>query len=335
MAMNHDTSSSENSAGNQVQLRQLQPSFSSRFKEFFIRHLQVFFYSLGLLSRSPFSTLMTAAALGIALALPAGLYVILDHAKQLSGDFDSINQISLFMKKEVSEKTVKTIQKTLEKYPEIAQVKHISREDALKEFQENSGFGDALKALKKNPLPHLLVVYPSLIHSEPEQINALLAKLKQIKQVDIVQLDIQWLQRLYAIIHIGQRGILIIGGLLALAVLLIIGNTIRLAIENRRKEIVVIKLIGGTDSFIRRPFLYTGFWYGLFGSLIAVLLVNISLIIMNDPLTHLSSLYGSNLFSLGLMGIQTSSTLLLSGCLLGLLGARLAVGKHLKEIEPK
>jgi len=324
-----------NNTDNQVQLRQLKPSFSSRFKDFFVRHLQVFFYSLGLLSRTPFSTLMTAAALGIALALPAGLYVILDHAKQLSGDFDSINQISLFMQKDLGEKKTLEIKTRLEAYPEIAQVKYITQDAALQEFQDNSGFGDALKALKDNPLPHLLVVYPSLTHSEPEQINALLMKLKQIKQVDLVQLDIQWLQRLHAIIHIGQRGILIIGCLLALAVLLIVGNTIRLAIENRRSEIVVMKLIGGTDSFIRRPFLYTGFWYGLLGSLIAVLLVNISLIIINDPLVHLSSLYESNLFSLGLMGIDTSVILLLSGCLLGLSGARIAVGKHLKDIEPK
>ncbi len=319
-----------------VPLRQLRPSFSSRFKEFFIRHLQVFFYSLGLLSRKPFATLLTAASLGIALALPAGLYVILDHAKQLSGDFDSINQISLFIKKGVSEQAIERLQKKLTAYPEIAQVKHINREQALKEFQENSGFGDALKALKDNPLPHLLIVYPSLSHNEPEQINQLLEQLKKLPQVHLVQLDIHWLQRLYAIIHIAQRGILIISALLALATLLIIGNTIRLAIENRRSEIVVMKLIGATDSFIRRPFLYTGFWYGLFGSLIAILLVNLSLIIISDPLAHLSSLYNnSKLFSLGLMGIKTSLTLLTTGCVLGWLGARLAVGKHLKEIEPK
>ena len=320
----------------QVQLRQLRPSFSSRFKEFFIRHLQVFFYSLGLLSRTPFSTLLTAAALGIALALPAGLYVILDHAKQLSGDFDSINQISLFMKQDVSTQAIERLQKKLNAYPEIAQVKHIDRAAALKEFQENSGFGDALKALKDNPLPHLLIVYPSLTHNEPAQINRLLEDLKKLPEVDLVQLDIQWLQRLYAIIHIAQRGIFIIGALLALAVLLIIGNTIRLAIENRRSEIVVMKLIGATDSFIRRPFLYTGFWYGLFGSLIAILLVNLSLLMISNPLTHLSSLYNnSELFSLGLMGISTSLTLLLSGCILGWLGARLAVGRHLREIEPQ
>ena len=318
-----------------VQLRQLKPRFSSRFKEFFVRHLQVFFYSLGLLSRAPFATLMTASALGIALALPAGLYVILDHASQLSGDINSINQISLFMKKGISEKSIQQIQKKLEAYPEIAQVKHVNREAALQEFQDNSGFGEALKALNDNPLPDLLIVSPSMTHNDPQQINILLNDLKTIKQVDLVQLDIQWLQRLYAILHIGQRGVLIIGSLLALGVLLIVGNTIRLAIENRRSEIVVMKLIGATNSFIRRPFLYTGFWYGLMGSLIAILLVNISLIIINDPLAHLSSLYESNLFSLKLMGIKISATLLLSGCLLGLMGARIAVGKHLKEIEPK
>ncbi len=320
---------------NNVQLRQSKPGLLCLFKEFFIRHMQVFFYSLGLLSRTPFATLMTAAALGIALALPAGLYVILDYTKQLTGDFDDINQISLFLKKDISDIQIKTLQEKLLTYPEIDRVKHINRETALHEFQQNSGFGDALKALNKNPLPHLLIVYPILGHDKPQLVDALINRLKKIKQVDLVQIDIQWLQRLYAIIHIGQRGVLIIGCLLALAALLIVGNTIRLAIENRRNEIVVMKLIGGTDSFIRRPFLYTGFWYGLFGSLFAILLVNASLFIINDPLAHLSSLYGEQLFSFGLMNIKISSTLLSTGCLLGLFGARIAVGKHLKDIEPK
>ncbi|MCU7834530.1 MAG: permease-like cell division protein FtsX [gamma proteobacterium symbiont of Taylorina sp.] len=320
---------------NQVQLRQLKPDLFSQFKEFFIRHFQVFFYSLGLLSHTPFATLMTAAALGIALALPAGLYVVLEQAEQLSSDFDTISQISLFMKKDLNEQQVKTLKKKLEMLPAIAQVKHVNREAALQEFKSNSGFGDALKALKKNPLPHLLIIYPSLTHHSAEQIDVLVSQLKKIKQVDLVQIDIQWLKRLYAIIHIAQRGVLIIASLLALAVLLIVANTIRLAIENRRNEIVVMKLIGGTDSFIRRPFLYTGFWYGLFGSFIAIMLVNSSLIIINDPLNNLSSLYGDSLFSLGLMDISSSLILLASGCFLGLLGARMAVGKHLKDIEPK
>jgi len=333
--VNNTVNNTAKNSDNAVQLRQLRPSISCLIKEFFIRHLQVFFYSLGLLSRSPLATLMTASALGIALALPAALYVVLDHASELSGDMNSINQISLFMKKDTPAAEITSIQTKLQAHAGIADVKHINRSAALQEFQDNSGFGDALKALKDNPLPDLLVVYPSLAFSDPQQINTLLIELKKIPQVDLVQLDIQWLQRLYAIIHIGQRGVLIIGCLLALAVLLIVGNTIRLAIENRRSEIVVMKLIGGTDSFIRRPFLYTGFWYGLLGSLIAVLLVNISLIMITDPLAHLSSLYENNLFSLGLMGVDISSTLILSGCLLGLLGARIAVGKHLKDIEPK
>ena len=319
----------------QVQFRQLKPSLFAQLREFFIRHIQVFFYSLGLLSHTPFSTLLTSAALGIALALPAGLYVVLEQAEQFSSDYDNISQISLFMKQEINEKQVKALQKKLSASAAIAQIKLINRDAALKEFKKNSGFGDALKALKKNPLPHLLIIYPSLTHSEPQQIDNLVGQLKKITQIDLVQIDVQWLKRLYAIINIAQRGVLIIASLLALAVLLIIGNTIRLAIENRRNEIVVMKLIGGTDSFIRRPFLYSGFWYGLFGSFIAIMLVNISLLIINDPLASLSSLYGGNLLSLGLMNISSSSTLLFTGCFLGLLGARLAVGKHLKDIEPK
>ena len=320
---------------NQVQLRQLKPSLLSQFKEFFIRHIQVFFYSLGLLSQTPVATLLTSAALGIALSLPAALYVTLEQAEQLSSDFDNVSQISLFMKKEVNTQQVKSLQKKLSSSPAIAQVEYIDRGKALEEFKHNSGFGDALKALKTNPLPHLLIIQPSLTHHSVEQIDELIKHLKTIKQVDLVQMDVQWLKRLYAIIHIAQRGVLIIGSLLALAVLLIVGNTIRLAIENRRNEIVVMKLIGGTDSFIRRPFLYTGFWYGLFGSFIAIVLVDVSLIIINEPLLNLSSLYGENLFSLGIMSIGDSIGLLFGGCILGLLGARLAVGKHLKDIEPK
>ena len=320
---------------NTAQFRQSRPTFSARIKNFFIRHLQMFFYSLGQLSRSPLSTLMTSAALGIALALPAGLYVLLDHVKQLGSDVDSINQISLFLTQQTSSEQALELQKRLSAYKEISQVKYVSSEAALTEFQHYSGFGDALQALEENPLPQLLIVYPSPNRTSPEQVELLLNKLNQLEQVDIAQMDIQWLQRLYAMIHIGQRGVLIIGSLLALAALLIVGNTIRLTIENRRNEIVVMKLIGGTNSFIRRPFLYTGLWYGFLGSLIAVLLVNISLIIINDPLVHLSTLYEHELFSLGLMGVPHSMVLIAGGCLLGLIGAWIAVTKHLREIEPK
>ncbi len=317
-----------------VQFRQSKPTFIAQIKNFFVRHLQMLIYSLGQLSRNPLSTLMTAAALGIALALPAGLYVLLDHVKQLGNDIDSINQISLFMKKNTLQEQALELQSQLSTYPEISAVKYISSAQALSEFKHYSGFGDALQALEENPLPQLLIVYPDPDQTRPEQIKQLLTKLQRLQQVDIAQMDIQWLQRLYAIIRIAQIGVLIIGSLLALAALLIIGNTIRLAIENRRNEIVVMKLIGGTNSFIRRPFLYTGLWYGFLGSLIAVLLVNICLIIMNDPLAHLSTLYAHDLFSLGLMGVNHSMSLILSGCFLGLTGAWIAVGKHLRDIEP-
>ena len=144
----------------------------------------------------------------------------------------------------------------------------------------------------------------------------------------------QWVRRLYAIMNIVERGVQILGFLLALAVLLVVGNTIRLAIQNRRKEIVVMKLIGGTDAFIRRPFLYTGFWYGLFGGIIAWLLVSFTMLSISNPIEKLTTLY-QNQFELNNISFQTTLMLLIISILLGLAGSWFAVGRHLREIEPQ
>ena len=198
-----------------------------------------------------------------------------------------------------------------------------------------SGFGDALKALNANPLPSVLIVKPELTATTNEQTTEkLLSKLRQLRQTDKAQLDMQWVRRLYAIMNIIERGVQILGFLLALAVLLVVGNTIRLAIQNRRKEIVVMKLIGGTDAFIRRPFLYTGFWYGLFGGLIAWLLVSFTILSISNPVEKLTTLY-QNQFELNNISFTTTLLLLLISIFLGLAGSWLAVGRHLREIEPQ
>lgn len=170
-------------------------------------------------------------------------------------------------------------------------------------------------------------------HSSPAETSRLLRDLKELPQVDIAQLDMQWIKRLYAIMEIAKRGIMVVGALLALAVLLTIGNTIRLDIENRRDEIIITKLIGATDAFIRRPFLYSGMWYGLFGGILAWLLVTVSLILLSDPISRLSGLYYS---SFHLQGLDFNGTIALfgMGALLGLLGSWLAVSRHLSAIEP-
>ena len=315
--------------------RHAKPGFITLIKSYFIRHAQVFFYSLGQISRAPVSTLMTCMVIGIALALPTGLHTLLSNAQQLSGGWENTAQISVFLKKQISESQAKNIQSDIQSWPGVAAVHYISREQALKEFQNLSGFGDALKALNTNPLPSVLIVKPHLSSTSNEQgALKLLTRLRELRQTDKAQLDMQWVRRLYAIMNIVERGVQILGFLLALAVLLVVGNTIRLAIQNRRKEIVVMKLIGGTDAFIRRPFLYTGFWYGLFGGIIAWLLVSFAMLSISSPLEKLTALY-QNQFELNNISFATALLLLLISILLGLLGSWFAVGRHLREIEPQ
>ena len=314
---------------------QARPDLITLFRSYFIRHIQVFFYSLGQLSRAPISTLMTCMVIGIALALPAGLYTLLKNAQQLSGDWESTAQVSVFLKKNIRAKQAQKLKADIQRWPNVISVHYISREQALKEFQALSGFGDALKALKSNPLPSVLIVKPKLSSSKNEQATQqLLNKLRNLRQTDKAQLDMQWVRRLYAIMNIVERGVLILGLLLALAVLLVVGNTIRLAIQNRRKEIVVMKLIGGTDAFIRRPFLYTGFWYGLFGGIIAWLLVSFTMLSISTPIEKLTMLY-QNQFELNHMSFLTTLTLLALSIFLGLVGSWFAVGRHLRDIEPQ
>jgi cell division transport system permease protein len=318
-----------------TQREQARPGFMTLIKSYFIRHAQVFFYSLGQLSRTPVATLMTCMVIGIALALPTGLHTLLSNAQQLSGGWENTAQISVFLKKKVSESQAMKIKSDIQGWPGVVSVHYISREQALKEFQNLSGFGDALKALNSNPLPSVLIVKPKLTSGSNEQTaKTLLTKLRQLRQTDKAQLDMQWVRRLYAIMNIVERGVQILGFLLALAVLLVVGNTIRLAIQNRRKEIVVMKLIGGTDAFIRRPFLYTGFWYGLFGGLIAWLLVSFTILSISNPVEKLTTLY-QNQFELNNISFSTTSLLLLISILLGLAGSWFAVGRHLREIEPQ
>lgn len=306
---------------------------AARLAAYFIRHLQVFFYSLGQLWRTPLATLMTAAVIGIALALPTGLQVLLDNAQQLSQGWDGATQISLFLKSGVSDEQAKDTAGRLRLMRGIANVQFISKQEALDEFRRLSGFGDALKALDKNPLPSVIVVHPSTATSGIDATRALLGRLRALPEVDIAQLDMQWVKRLYAIMDIVHRGVGVMALLLGLAVVLVVGNTIRLAIQNRRDEIVIIKLIGGTNAFIRRPFLYTGFWYGLFGSIIAYVLVSGALMALGEPVRRLAGLYGSA-FRLNTLDGGIMLALLGGGILLGLVGSWLAVGRHLRDIEP-
>ncbi|MCG6968281.1 MAG: permease-like cell division protein FtsX [Gammaproteobacteria bacterium] len=312
----------------------LRPGPRSTLNVYLSHHLWVAVSTLGSLWRSPLSTLLTSSVIAIALALPAGLYVMLQNVQQLSSSWENSSQISVFLKSGQTESQLRTVREQLQAWPEIQAVHYISAEQALAEFRQSSGFGEALQILDQNPLPEMFVIQPAIQLSDSRRLQELQSRLDSLPQVDQTLLDMQWVLRLSAIIDTGKRMVFILGALLFIAILLVIGNTIRLTIFNKRQEIVVTKLIGATNQFIRRPFLYTGFWYGVFGALLAWLLVTVLLALLKGPIDDLSLLYESQ-FSLNTMGVTLSGSLFAVGILLGLLGSWLAVSRHLKAIEPK
>lgn len=302
-------------------------------KNYFMRHLQVLFYSLGQLAYSPFASLMSLMVIGISLALPAGLYVSLDNMQRLSAGWGGNAQISVFLKSAVSDADARKLAGTLQAREHINQVQYITPKQALDEFKLHSGFGSALDALPGNPLPGVLIVEPAA-NTSAGQLATLVDELNDHRYVDMAQLDMQWVKRLQRIFDIAQRGVSLLGLLLAIGVVLTTSNTIRLAILNRRQEIEIMKLIGATNAFIRRPFLYSGLFYGLFGAVISWLLITSGLLALSGPVSQLASLYGSSYVLSGLSGLA-SLALLGTGAVLGWSGSRIAVGRHLAEIEPR
>jgi cell division transport system permease protein len=229
------------------------------------RHFQTMVGSLGRLWTQPFATLLTIMVIGIALALPACLHVLVQNVRVASGGWGNALDISVYMKPQATLEQARTAAERVRQRRDVESVTLVEADDALEEFRKGSGFGEALDALKDNPLPHALVVRPAAEFREPNQVVSLTTELRGLEGVDIVQLDTAWVSRFNAILDVVRRVVLLAVGLFALGVLVIIGNTIRLDIENRRDEIEVTKLVGGSDAFVRRPFLYNGVWYGLGG----------------------------------------------------------------------
>lgn len=304
-----------------------------RLRSYFSHHGSTARDSLSRLLVTPYATAMTWLVIGIAMALPVGLSLILSNAETASDGWDSGAQISVFLHKNTEEPDGRSLVLRLAERTDVVSAHYISAKQALEEFQQLSGFGNVLRNLDSNPLPALLVVTPAnsvgVVATE-----ALVEDLQAMPEVQNVVLDLAWVQRLYSLMDIGRRVVAALGLMLALGVLLVIGNTIRLAIESRRDEVVIIKLVGGSDAFVRRPFLYTGFWYGAGGALIAWLLIGIALIWVSGPLASLSALYQSS-FSVHGLGFLGGLSLLLAGGGLGLFGAWLAVARHLADIQPR
>jgi cell division transport system permease protein len=298
--------------------RRNRPEISNKLAAYFLHHLQSLVFSLGKIYKAPTTTIMTVAVIGITLSLPSGFYLFLKNIETMSGDLSSSTQITLYLDLKTSEKSARKLNNTLASKEMVQNTEFISRDSALQTFRQSSGFGESINTLLSNPLPHTIVVIPKN-DSDKFEIKNLLISLQSLPEVKIAKLDTEWL------------GIITL--LFAFAVLLIIGNTIRLDIQNRYQEIIVTKLIGATNAFIRRPFLYGGLWYGLFGGIVSWIIIELSYIAISGPLNRLNLLYQAKL-DIVTFSFQDFMILIASSTLLGLIGSWIAVAKHLNQIEP-
>jgi cell division transport system permease protein len=298
------------------------------------RHVQTLVGSLGRLWQQPFATVLTILVIGIALALPACLHVLVRNVRVASHGWNNALDISVYMKPSATLEQAKQAKRRIEQRRDVEAVTLVDADAALAEFREHSGFGAALEALKGNPLPHALVVRPAPEFREPSQVETLTTELKGLDGVDLVQLDTAWVSRFNAILDVVRRVVLLAAGLFAIGILVIVGNTIRLDIENRRDEIEVTKLVGGSDGFVRRPFLYSGTWYGLGGGLVAWAIVSIVIAVLGEPVSRIAGLYGSDFVLHGLT-LKGSGVLLFGGIALGWLGSFIAATRQLRGIEPR
>ncbi|WP_136255520.1 permease-like cell division protein FtsX [Onishia niordana] len=284
------------------------------------------------LIRTPVASLLTMLAIAIALMLPTALWLTLDGARLLDTQLDESATLTAYLESEVDEREAMRVAEALGATPAVEAIRLITAAEGMAEFQQALGLEDALDRLTTNPLPASVVISPR--DASPDAMRTLAAELEAVSGVDEVRVDLAWLERLKRLAELGRRVTLALGVLFGLGVLLVVGNTIRLAVESRRQEIEVVTLLGATHGFVRRPFLYSGAWYGLGGGLLAWGLLALGRQWLSAPATALAESYGAS-FAMPALDAMGSATLLISSTLLGLLGAWIAVSRHLADIRPQ
>jgi cell division transport system permease protein len=299
----------------------------------FTRHVSTSIGSLGRLFRQPFASLMIILVIAVTLAIPAALNLVVKNAQAVSTGWDNALDFSIYLRQDLNESEAAGLARLIQQRADVESVQLINASEALAEFKEQSGFGEALDQLSENPLPHTLVVRPSPANTSQSMI-LLQEELANLPESELVQVDTEWVQRFHAILDIVRQAIVIGAALLGIAIVVIIGNTIRLDIQNRREEIEVTKLIGASNAFVRRPFLWSGFWYGLFGGGLALGLVQYGLFLLEQPVARLAGLYQSGISVLALT-LDESLAILGIGILLGLVGSWFAAARHMRRIEPR
>jgi cell division transport system permease protein len=298
------------------------------------RHAQTLVGSLGRLARQPLATALTIAVIGIALALPVALYLVVDNARAVTAGLGDTVQLSVYLRLSTTAEQARKVARAIKARDEVGEAVLVSPDEGLAEFRALSGIGEALKALTENPLPWVVKLRPAASQDSAAAVEALAADLRKLPEVELVEADTAWVRRLHAILDAVRQIVFLAAAVLAIGVLAIVGNTIRLEINGRRAEIEVTKLVGGNNAFVRRPFLYSGFWQGLAGGLLAVALIAVSLLILKAPVGRVAAAYGAS-FRLSGLAVPEYFAVIGGGALLGLLGAWLAAAFHLRRIEPR
>jgi len=290
-------------------------------------HVYSFVSSLGRALHRPWATLLTIGVMAVALALPLGLWAVLDNIGRFGGELQQSREITVFMKPALGLDRAQALATNLRGRGDVAAVKVKTPDEGLQELRERGGLGDAIDALGDNPLPSVLVVTPR------GDETALAESLSALPEADQVQRDAQWRKRLDGWLRFGGRVVWVLGLLLGLGALLVVGNTVRLDIQSRREEIGVLQLLGARDGFIRRPFLYLGAWYGLAAGALALGLLTLAAWSLRAPLADLAATYGSH-FQLAGFAPQALVGVLVGATLLGWLGAGVVTGHFLRQTRP-
>jgi cell division transport system permease protein len=298
------------------------------------RHLHALVSSAGNLTRAPMATAMTVAVMALALALPQSVLTLVRNTLAATGDFSGSITLTAYMKADVAEQKAQQLARTARARAGVASVELITASQALSEFRKNSGLGAALDVLPDNPLPHVLVITPTASQRDRASLENLRGFIAAWPEVDLVQVDSDWVNRVNALLGVLRAVLWVAAALLGAAVVAVVGNTIRLEIQSRQSEIEVMKLVGGTNGFVRRPFLYTGALYGSMSGLVAWAVVDASILALRGPVRELARAYGSD-FLLAQIGLRELGGLLGAGIVLGWLGAWLAATRNLARIEPR
>ncbi len=303
-------------------------------KAYLVRHLQVLFATLGNMRRSPVASITTIVIIGISLLLPMILYITVKSGAQLTESWHGQPQMSVFLKPDLADNEATLIFDELRLHPKISLAEFVTPNQALEEFKAISGLEMELDFLDENPLPASVVILPINFAQNSNELSLLRDELVKIDGIDEIRLDLEWTDRFNSILSNINRAAQLLSALLAIALILITGNTIKLLIMNRQQEIEITKLVGGSNRFVRRPFLYFGALYGFLGAIVTLVLLAIAANILHEPLSQLAELYQQDSL-IYRPSLREFALLMLFSTLLGWCAARLSVAQHLGEIKPR